>query len=290
MGNDSMAELKNVVIDINAMVDRLSDGIDITESLEPHIDKFVADIEEAVRHWAKPQDLTRRDGLRMSNIGKPSRQLYYDMRADPDAPRERMPQVKFLYGHIVEALVLLLVKSAGHTVENEQKEVNVEGIKGHMDCTIDGEVVDVKSASPFGFKKFVNGTVPEDDPFGYMAQIAGYEKAEGTSNGGNLVMDKVTGELCLFIPEDLDKPNILERIKEVKLLETLDKPPELCYPDEQEGKKGNMIINRKCNWCPHIEECRGYSNDGRGIRKYRYSTGTKYFTEVFNEPRVEEII
>ena len=53
-----------------------------------------------------------------------------------------------------------------------------------MDCTIDGEVVDIKTASGFAFKKFKDGTLAEQDAFGYLPQLAGYEEAEGTKKGG----------------------------------------------------------------------------------------------------------
>lgn len=287
-----MAELNRLIPDIYDMLQTMSDGEDINAQLEPHIEPFINDIREVMKNWATPQKRDRSDGIRMSNLGVPNRKLYYDMRSEESTIPNEHPsiQIRFLYGHIIEAIIIMLVKAAGHEVTDEQKEVMVEGIKGHMDCKIDGEVIDVKSASPFGFNKFVKGTLPEDDPFGYMAQIAAYEEAEGTSNGGNLVMDKVSGRLCLFIPEDLDKPNIVERIKEVKEIKTLDTPPELCYPTELQGTKGNKVINRKCNYCPHIEECHSDSNDGRGVRKFQYSTGIKYFTEVIDKPRVEEVL
>ena len=67
-----------------------------------------------------------------------------------------------------------------------------------MDCVIDGEVVDIKTASGFAFKKFRDGTLAEDDAFGYMAQLAGYEQAEGTKNGGFLALNKESGELAMF--------------------------------------------------------------------------------------------
>lgn len=283
-----MPELKNVVPDVYSMLGKLNNGEDLKETLVPHLPQFLAEIEEAVTHWATPQT---KGGLRMSNIGKPKRQLYFDLKAGEGDISEEHPslQIKFLYGHIIEALVLFLVKAAGHKVENQQKEVEVDGIVGHIDCTIDDELVDVKSASQFSFNKFVSGTIPEDDPFGYMAQIAGYEKALGTNEGGNLVMNKVTGELCLFIPEFMDKPNITQIIKEAKELENLDIPPDFCYPDVAEGKSGNRVVNRKCTFCPHIQECHKESNDGMGLRAFRYSNGIKYFTEVIKEPKVEEI-
>jgi len=284
-----MPDLSSLVPDIYKLTAKLNTGEEILTNLEEHIPRFLSDIEEALRGWAVPQDRSRQDGLRMSNIGKPNRRLYFDINTEEVPLEDPSLQIKFLYGHIIEQMVMLLVRSSGHEVTRVQDEVIVEGIKGHMDSVIDGEVVDVKTASPFGFTKFVTGAIVEDDPFGYMAQIAGYEANNGTSKGGNLVINKVTGELCLFIPTHLDKPNILTRIAEVKKIKDLDTPPPLCYPDIADGKSGNTIVNRKCNYCPHIEECRKDSNDGMGIRKFKYSNGVKYFTEVLKEPKVDEI-
>ena len=107
--------------------------------------------------------------------------VWYDMQ-DTDLTKERMQPstfIKFLYGHLLESVAILLIKLSGHTVTDMQKEVEVDGIKGHMDCKIDGEVVDIKTASNFSFKKFSSGALVDDDPFGYMAQLAGYEEAEG---------------------------------------------------------------------------------------------------------------
>jgi hypothetical protein len=46
------------------------------------------------------------------------------------------------------------------------------------------KIIDIKTASNFAFNKFKKGTLADDDPFGYLAQLSGYEEAEGTSNGG----------------------------------------------------------------------------------------------------------
>ena len=86
-----------------------------------------------------------------------------------------------------------------------------------MDCKIDGEVIDIKSASGYAFQKFKNGTLADDDAFGYMAQLAGYEKAEGTTGGGFLAINKENGELALFKPQELDKPNITAKKKRLSL-------------------------------------------------------------------------
>jgi hypothetical protein len=288
-----MLELKTLVPDIYALLDKLNNGETVEGDIGPHIDKCVEDIREAIMHWATPQIRSRHDGLRMSNIGKPNRRLYYDLNDDNEegiSNEHPSLQIKFLYGHILEQILLMLAKAAGHAVTCEQQEVNVEGIKGHMDSVIDGEVVDVKTASSFSFKKFATGQLAEDDAFGYLPQLAGYEEAKGTRGGGFFVIDKVTGEICLYIPEDLDKPNIVSRIAEAKGIKELDTPPELCYPDIPNGKAGNMTINRLCGFCPHKELCRADANDGAGLRKFQYSGKIEYFTEVIKAPRVEEIL
>ena len=189
--------LDTLVEDIYKAIDGLSENKDISIS-EEIAEEFGNKIKEALLHWATPRN--QEQGLRMSNIGKPSRQLWYDMKLKAE-PKKVHPsvQIKFLYGHLLEEVLLMLTKLAGHTVEDEQKEVTVSGIKGHIDCKIDGEVVDIKSASKFAFKKFEEGTLGESDSFGYLAQLAGYEKALKTNKGGFLVINKETLALVLRI-------------------------------------------------------------------------------------------
>ena len=61
----------------------------------------------------------------------------------------------------------------------EQKEGKVQEFVGHQECRIDGVLVDVKRASASYFKKFSHGTLREEDPFGYIAQISAYADAHG---------------------------------------------------------------------------------------------------------------
>jgi hypothetical protein len=191
---------------------------------------------------------------------------------------------------VLEEIVLMLVRMAGHSVTDEQKEVTVNGIVGHMDCKINGQVVDVKSASKFAFNKFMKGTLADDDPFGYLGQLAGYEKAEGTDDGGFLVINKESGELCMYVPDDLDKPNIDTKINTLLNDLKLDTPPDLCYTPIPDGKKGNMQLPKGCTWCKYKHECHKDANDGEGLRTFKYSTGYKYLTHVEAEPKVDEIL
>jgi hypothetical protein len=254
------------------------------------IEQFGESMKEILYNWSHPEPRGN-EKLRMSNIGRKSRQLWFDTRAE-DTQSENIPAhvfIKFLYGHLLEEIVLFLIRLSGHTVTNEQKEVKVNGIKGHMDCVIDGEVVDIKTASSYAFKKFKDGTLAEQDTFGYLAQLAGYEAAEGTNNGGFLALNKESGELTLYRPDDFDKPNIKKRITDIKKLVKLETPPELCYNPIPEGKSGNMKLPRECTYCRHKFECHKDANSGQGLRVFKYSDGLRYFTQVPSEPKVIEV-
>lgn len=255
------------------------------------IEQFGESMKEILYNWSHPEP--RGDAkLRMSNIGRQPRQLWFDMRADNSQTEAIAPHVfiKFLYGHLLEEIVLFLIKLSGHTVTSEQKEVTVSGIKGHMDCIIDGEVVDIKTASGFAFKKFKDGTLAEQDTFGYLAQLAGYEAAEGTSNGGFLALNKESGELALFKPDSFDKPNIKKKIIEIKKAVKLQTPPEFCYNPIPDGKSGNMQLPKECVYCRHKFECHKDSNEGNGLRVFKYSNGYRYLTQTPKVPNVVEVI
>lgn len=282
--------LNTIVPDIYGLLENLSNGepLPITEEA---LDETMASMKEAILHWATPRPRDTDFTVRMSNVGKPSRQMWFEKR-DPNGRGsvDGATQIKFLYGHVLEEIVLMLVRMAGHNVTDEQKEVTVNGIVGHMDCKINGQVVDVKSASKFAFNKFMKGTLADDDPFGYLGQLAGYEKAEGTSEGGFLVINKESGELCMYVPDDLDKPNIDTKINTLLDELKLDTPPDLCYNPTPDGKKGNMQLPKGCTWCKYKHECHKDANDGEGLRTFKYSTGYKYLTHVEAEPKVDEIL
>ena len=232
--------------------------------------------------------------LRMSNIGKTDRYLWNHY--NNVGPKEKMQPhtlVKFMYGHLIEEMLLLFVRLAGHTVTHEQAEAEVQGIKGSMDCKIDGVVTDVKSASTFGFKKFKDATLAFDDPFGYIDQIKGYARSEGETEVGWLAMDKANGHLT-FLKYDLEDKqapvyevlgkDIEDRIIHIKEMVEQKEPPELCYETVPDGKSGNMKLATGCSYCHFKHAC--YPN----LRTFAYSYGPRYLTEVVNEPKVQEIL
>ena len=118
--------LDTLVQDIYSTIEVLADDetIDIPEEM---YEEFGRDMEDALRHWATPVERPK-NGLRMSNIGRPIRRLWYDLNLE-DAEKERINGptfIKFLYGHLLEVLLLFFVRLSGHVVESEQKEVTVE--------------------------------------------------------------------------------------------------------------------------------------------------------------------
>ena len=193
-----------LVDDIYRMIDtkEIADGVPV----EQVINDFGENVKQILRNNITESKFDKRK-LRMSNIGKKDRQLWYSYNGYKG--EELMPhtRIKFLYGHLIEEMILALTKLSGHDVTHEQKQVEVNGIKGSMDCKIDGVLTDVKSASPYGFKKFKDGSLINDDPFGYIDQIKGYAHAENTKDVGWLVMDKTNGHLTylnyIFMMMDL---------------------------------------------------------------------------------------
>jgi len=279
--------ISTLATDIKSLIANISDGTP-AKITEENMDKFLANIKESFKSWNTPSK--EKDGkLRMSVLGKPTRQLWYDKYSPKaTAKYDTSLNLKFLYGHILEHLVLYLAELAGHKVEHQQKKVEIDNIKGHLDAVVDGEVCDVKSASAFGFKKFKNGELVGDDPFGYLAQLSGYETGMGTSHGGFLVVDKSTGDICLYRPDELAKPNVPTLIK--KLKETLESkiPPEKCY-SLAETKGGNKSLPIGCQYCSHKWECHSDTNDGKGLRVFKYANKNVFLAEVNKKPNVEEI-
>jgi len=228
--------------------------------------------------------------LRLSSIGKPDRQLWYDSKTK-NKEKQFTPatRIKFLYGHILESLLLAFAKLAGHTVSDEQKEVKVDEVVGHQDCRIDGVLVDVKSASATSFKKFAYGTLTEDDPFGYIPQISAYAEANGDKEAAFFAIDKQNGNLALLKLHDMEMINAKDRVKHLKKVLQKDQEPPKCYEDIPDGQSGNFKLPLGCIYCNHKVVCWSDSNQGKGLRAFKYAKGIRFLTEVKRLPDVEEI-
>ena len=260
------------------------------KDLEKHLKEFTKNVTNNIKTVLNEQPIKKRK-LSLSSIGKPTRQLWYDKHSNSEArPLAPSTRIKFLYGHILEDLLILLSRVAGHTVTEEQKQVEVEGIKGHQDCKIDGVLVDCKSASGFAFKKFANNRLADDDPFGYIAQISAYSEGNGVNEAYFLAIDKQHGNIALTRVHDMEMINAKERVQYLKGALESKTIPDRCYSDIPEGVSGNRKLAIGCVFCPHKRECWSDANNGQGLRAFKYEKGPTYLTHVSKEPRVEEIL
>ena len=283
--------VNNLVSDIYKLVK--TKNVDKSIDTEAEIEKFGEAMKDLMRNEFANGGYRDSRKLRLSNIGKDDRYLWNHYNdAGPKEEMQPYTLIKFLYGHVIEEMLLFLTRLSGHAVTDEQKVCEVEGIVGHMDCRIDGIVTDVKSTSSYGFKKFKDATLAFDDPFGYIDQIKAYAHSEGETEFGWLAMDKQNGHLT-FLKYDLKdtqapvyevlKEDIVERIKHVKKVVEAQEAPEHCYVPVPDGKSGNQKLAMGCSYCHFKLSC--YPQ----LRAFAYAYGPKYLTEVVHEPRVQEI-
>lgn len=251
---------------------------------EEVLESFANSVKSLMRTRLTEWTEERPPTLRMSELGKPDSQIWHKVNGHQGEVIDAQTRLKFLYGDLTELLILALAKLAGHTVTNEQEEVELHGIKGHIDCLIDGELVDVKSAASYSYEKFENGELFEKDNFGYVTQISAYAQSKGLKRGFLLAMDKQYGYTCtLEIPEE-KMVDAGARIDFLKELIKGPKPPCEGTCSTKTEENGNITLTSPCHYCPHKFSCHPE------LRAFKYSTGPKYFVKVVKEPtRVEEI-
>jgi hypothetical protein len=271
-----MSKLHNLVSDINT-------SLYTSKPKETDMHKFMEDVSASIYKAFNREKRESKNFLRFSNIGKPTRQLWYQNKyPDKEEELHLAHRIKFMYGDIIEHLLFLLIKTAGYKVTDQQGEKVIDGIKGHIDGRVNGVLVDVKSASPHGYDKFVKETIFDDDPFGYIAQISGY--AEGEDEAAFIVMNKVTGQIHVATIDNMEMIDFKDKVKKVKKALKKNTPPERCYSDLPDGKNGNRKLSMGCAYCGFKIECWKDANGGKGLRKFKYSNGSRFLTHVAKRP------
>jgi hypothetical protein len=276
-----MAEFATLIQDVQ----KLLDGKDLSKTIGGFSDKLGAMVADRfLKHGEE-----RLPRLSMSNIGKPLRQLWYEMNGYKGETLTPETKFKFLYGDLIEELFLFMAVEAGHDVQELQTQVEYDGIPGKIDATIDGVLIDVKSCSSRSFDKFKTGSLVTDDPFGYIAQLTGYKQALNIDRAAFVAIDKVSGSICTL---DLPKKeyDVSKRIKQVREAVKSPVPPERCYeakPVSKTDKTGNLILGTGCSYCAHKIECWKDVNDGQGLQLRYYSSGPKWFTRLVKEPKLK---
>lgn len=272
-----MSNINELIPDIYHLLDGNTDH----ECNEIFLEAAAAQFKDSLRRRLRSQE--QRGSIRFSSLGKPACQVWYGInKPEVGEPIDPQTHMKFLYGDILEVLVLYLAKEAGHEVSDEQGEVEEDGVLGHIDAVIDGHVVDVKSASSYAFKKFEENRVHEDDPFGYIKQLSGYcHKYE--KPGAFLAINKESGGLCLaplnpfLIEQNPPGPAIESQRESVKL----DSVPR-CFEPVPDGKSGNEKLGLNCSYCAYKKDC------WPGLRAFNYSGKPRFLTKVVREPDVYE--
>lgn len=234
-----------------------------------------------------------RSYLGLSAIGTPcKRKIWYKVNCTEGA-EPLMPHTlfKFFYGDMIEELALMIVKQAGHKVEGEQTRLDCVGIKGHRDAVIDGMTVDVKSCSPLAFKKFKEGRLRDDDPFGYISQLSSYVYAGKNdplvtekTKGAFLAIDKVNGHICLDVYDFKKELKTKKKeITEIKDMIKGDIPEDKIPPVPQSKTSPNMKLSTMCGYCDYKQKC------WPTMRTFLYKTGPVFLTHVEYEPNVPEV-
>lgn len=270
--------------------------------------KFLADSISFVVEDRLSKEPEPRTELSPSSLGTLcKRQLWYKFNLPQENTYSAIMLGTFLYGDILECFVIALAQAAGHQVECIQDKVEIYGMKGSLDCIIDGWLIDVKSASAVGIIKFKNHELESNDPYGYLSQISSYLKGKQKDKrlvqknaAGFLVINKERFELvldCYALTPWLERKEY--EVQEARDIISKEEPPDIplftFYRKDADGNQepylsideemdnGNRRLGKTCVYCQYKLRC------WQNLRAFRYSNRTEYFTHVEKKPRVEEI-
>ena len=204
--------------------------------------------------------------LRMSNIGRPKCQLWFE-KNDPEDKTPFPPHflMNMMLGDIVEAVFKGILTEAGVKYEDSDYVTlelpDGQKIKGEYDMKMDGRIDDVKSASPWSYKnKFASlATMQQGDGFGYIPQLVGYSEAAGMGVGGWWVVNKGNGEFKYVDASEVDKEAVLQDIQDTVNYIDNDEPFERCFePVEETFRRkptGNKVLPGGCKFCSYKHKC-----------------------------------
>lgn len=277
---------------IDTLVQDIYDVLEGNGGWNETVAKFLADgvLERTMKQFQKQEP---RNWLSPSMLGQPCNRKKWKQVNEPEtaAPLDAQAIGTFLYGDILEYMVIALAMAAGHDVQGLQEPLDICGLPGSGDCIIDGMVVDVKSASSFGFQKFATNGVKEDDPFGYISQLSSYlyayqddDRVTYKDKAAFLVVKKDRFKLVL------DEYNLKEEVERKELEVDFNKAlvegpqPKERIPAVPDGKSGNMKLPLSCSYCQFKN-----TDCWENIRRFAYAGQVRELVLVKNLPRVPEI-
>jgi len=204
--------------------------------------------------------------LRMSNIGRPTCQLWFEKNKPETAlPKPTTFVMNMMLGDIVEAVFKGLLTESGVDFDDTDKvtlkvgDSNDTRVSGSYDLIMGGAVDDIKSASDWSYRNKFDSyeTLKNSDPFGYVGQLAGYAQASDKRAGGWWVVNKANGNFK-YVPAAIDMRKELTKLKET-VEKVNENKFERCFeavPETYRGKpSGNMVLNDNCKFCDYRFEC-----------------------------------
>jgi hypothetical protein len=245
----------------------MSDAIDGKTTFSEETAKRIGEeVAEAVIRQFGSGKSRKEFRLRMSNIGRPTCQLWFEKNKPESAlPKPSTFVMNMMIGDIVEAIFKGLLKEAKVDFDDTDQvtldvgDSNGTRVSGSYDLIMGGAVDDIKSASDWSYRnKFESySSLKKSDPFGYIGQLAGYAKASGKRAGGWWVINKANGDFK-YVPAAIDMRKELTKLKET-VEKVNENKFERCFeavPETYRGKpSGNMVLNDNCRFCDYRFEC-----------------------------------
>ena len=245
----------------------MSDAIDGKTTFSEETAKRIGEeVAEAVIRQFGSGKSRKEFRLRMSNIGRPTCQLWFEKNKPESAlPKSSTFVMNMMIGDIVEAIFKGLLKEAKVDFDDTDQvtldvgDSNGTRVSGSYDLIMGGAVDDIKSASDWSYRnKFESyASLKKSDPFGYVGQLAGYAKASDKRAGGWWVVNKANGDFK-YVPAAIDMRKELTKLKET-VEKVNENKFERCFeavPETYRGKpSGNMVLNDNCRFCDYRFEC-----------------------------------
>jgi len=255
------------------------------------IDQVANDVRDALQRQFSGKVKRKDFRLRMSNIGRPTCQLWYEKNKPETAlPKSNNFMMNMMLGDIVEAVFKGLLKAAKvdyQDSENVILKLKDDNVSGSYDLVIDGAVDDVKSASDWSYKnKFESyDTLSSGDGFGYVGQLAGYAKASDKKVGGWWVVNKANGHFKYVPASGLNLDDEIKKIEDTVATVNINKF-ERCFEPEIEtfrGKAtGNTVLNSNCKFCDYRYDCWNLTDKPAVMSKAQIPKIVSYISMVDN--------
>lgn len=228
------------------------------------LDQVAADVKAALKKQLSGPSRKENFSLRMSNLGRPTCQLWFDKnKPELATPMQPFFLMQMLIGDVTEAVFKGLLRAAGVEFGDSETvflKIGDKEIRGSYDMKLDGAIDDVKSASPWSFTNKFDSyeSLEKGDSFGYVAQLVAYAKAAGTEVGGWWVINKSNGEFK-YLKAEPDVDAVLKQIAETVEYIDSNAPFKRSYEAEAEtfyGKlTGNLVVPEACKFCNYRSDC-----------------------------------